>query len=272
MRHLYGTSGLINFKSAAPGNYQRLLLLCLLFLTSLFPATAQSSEEVMANANKLYADKQYAEAIRAYEQLITAGFTSEALHYNLANAYYRNQELGKAILHYEKARQIDPSDEDILHNLQVARSRQQDQIEDLPAFFLAQWWKSLRSRLSTGGWTVLALLMLWGSAAGFLLWLLGKERQQRKRGFWWGFGLLIACILPFTLAISRHYYDQHSREAILLTRQADLHYAPDTDSEVVLTIHEGLKVDLQDRISDWYKVRLPNGEVGWLPVGAVEEI
>ncbi|MCB0628694.1 MAG: tetratricopeptide repeat protein [Saprospiraceae bacterium] len=271
MWQLDGTPGLINVVTTASVGLGRWMIGGLLLLIVPLWAKAQP-EQLMKKANDLYAEKQYGQAIQNYEQLLSEGYTSEVLHYNLGNAYYRNQQLGLAILHYEKARQIDPSDEDILHNLEVAHSAQLDQIEDLPAFFLTQWWKHVRALLSTGGWTVLGLILLWGSAAGFLLWLLGKQRKQRKRGFWWGWSLLIACLLPFALAVSRHQYDQHSREAILLSQETQLHYAPDADSEVVLTIHEGLKVDLQDRISDWYKVRLPNGEVGWLPVETVEEI
>lgn len=272
MQLLSCTSNLSTYNSTVIGQYGRILLwIMLLFLLALPSAIAQP-EETMEKANGLYADKKYPEAIQVYEQLVNAGYTSEALHYNLGNAYYRNQELGKAILHYEKARLIDPADEDILFNLEVARATQMDQMDDLPAFFLTQWWKNIRSQLSTTAWTILALVVLWASAGGFLLRLLGKERQQRKRGFWWGLSLLIFSLLPFSLAISGNAYDEHSREAVLLTREADLHYAPDMDSEIVLTIHEGLKVDLQDRISDWYKVRLPNGEIGWLPVGVVEEI
>lgn len=229
-------------------------------------------EQLMEEANAAYANKDYRRAITAYEQVLADGYASAALHYNLGNAYFRSDQLGKAILQYEKARQLAPSDADIRHNLAVANARQADEMDPLPAFFLSQWWRGLRAQLSTNGWTAFGLLLLWTAAAGFLLWMFGSERRRRKQGFLAGVILLVLSALPFSLAISRHYYDQHSREAILTAREAALHFAPDDDSQVVLTIHEGLKVDLQDRISDWYKVRLPNGEVGWLPVGVVEEI
>lgn len=245
--------------------------LLILFLLMTATAFAQPIEQMEA-ANAAYANKNFQKAIQHYEQLLADGYSSSVLYYNLGNAYYRTQQLGKAVLYYEKARQIAPSDEDIQYNLEVAYAAQEDEMEDLPAFSLSKWWKGLRAQLSGNGWTILGLLSLWGSAAGFILWLMGSRRVHRKRGFLAGVILLVFCALPFSLAISRYYYDQHSNEAILMAREAQLHFAPDTDSQVVLTIHEGLKVDLQDRISDWYKVRLPNGEVGWLPVGVVEEI
>jgi tetratricopeptide (TPR) repeat protein len=244
------------------------LILSLLIAT----ATFSQNNQLMEAANAAYTNKNYETAIQHYEQLLSEGYHSEVIHYNLGNAYYRTQKLGRAILHYEKALQFAPTDEDILHNLKVANAQQVDEIEDIPAFFLGQWWKGLRSRLSTGAWTGIALFLLWGSAAGFILWLMAKQRDQRKRGFLVGVILLVLCTLPFLLAIDRNRYDRHSGEAILTAEETQLHFAPDTDSEVVHIIHEGLKVDLQDKISNWYKVRLPNGEVGWLPEEVVEEI
>lgn len=252
------------------GNYLILLTLLGALLLPL-PVQAQPTQ-LMEEANAAYANKNYQRAIDTYEQLLTEGFTSEVLHYNLGNAYFRTQQLGPAILHYEKARQLAPGDDDIQHNLDVAYALQADEMEPLPAFFLSKWWRGLRDQLTANGWSVLGMLLLWISAGGFLVWLLAGERRQRKRGFLIGVIALLLCTLPFALAISRKNYDQHSREAVLLSPEAQLHFAPDTDSEVVLTIHEGLKLDLEDRISDWYKVRLPNGEIGWLPVEVVGEI
>jgi SH3-like domain-containing protein len=48
--------------------------------------------------------------------------------------------------------------------------------------------------------------------------------------------------------------------------------APDAESESILVIHEGLKVDLLDIISGWTKVQLPNGDQGWIPLGVAIEI
>lgn len=252
------------------GSYWKLPLLLLFLLTqaSVWAQPAQLMEE----ANAAYANKDYQRAIDAYEQVLAEGLTSTALHYNLGNAYFRTQQLGKAVLHYEKALQLAPSDDDIQHNLEVAYALQADEMEPLPSFFLSRWWRGLRGQLSANSWTVFGLLLLWISAGGFLLWLLGKERTQRKRGFLVAIISLVLCALPFSLALSRKHFDEHSKEAVLLAREAQLHFAPDADSQVVLTIHEGLKLDLQDRISGWYKVRLPNGEIGWLPVEVVAEI
>ena len=58
----------------------------------------------------------------------------------------------------------------------------------------------------------------------------------------------------------------------MVEKQGQVYIAPDYDSQEIITIHEGLKVRLLDQLSGWHKVRLPNGEVGWLPVDALEKI
>lgn len=246
-------------------------LIIISFFLGIAGAAGQSAR-LMEQANQAYGEKSYNQAIQLYEQLLEQGYTSAALHYNLANAYYRKRELAKAILHYERARQSAPGDEDIKHNLAVARAQQTDAIEPLPEFFLSAWWKSIRARLTTSGWSILGLLLLWWSAAGFILWLWGSTRTWRKRGFVAGFVLLGLSVLPFVLAISRAQYDNHSGEAILMAQETALRAAPDEDSRAITTIHEGLKLELIDQIGEWYKVRLPDGEVGWMPQQAVAVI
>lgn len=246
-----------------------------LFILSLLSAAITSPAQpaqVMEQAGQAYNDEDYDRAIELYEQLLSEGYTSAALHYNLGNAYYRQHQLAPAILHYERARLSAPGDEDIQHNLAVARAKQVDQREPLPDFFLSAGWKNMRARLTTTGWTLLGLIVLWWSAAGFILWLWGSTRLWRKRGFLAAILLLIFSILPFALAISRAQYDQYSGEAILMTPDSGLHAAPDADSQVIATVHEGLKLEIMDQIGEWYKVRLPDGEIGWMPVQVMEVI
>ena len=80
-------------------------LVCLL-LWGVGPAVAQSEvspTEAMARANQQYEAGQFAEAISIYQAIIEAGVTSSDLYYNLANAYFKQGELGRAIVNYRRA-------------------------------------------------------------------------------------------------------------------------------------------------------------------------
>ena len=53
-------------------------------------------------AEELYAAKQYVEAAEVYADMFQYG-ESAALYYNYANALYKSNQLGLAILNYERA-------------------------------------------------------------------------------------------------------------------------------------------------------------------------
>lgn len=249
----------------------RLFLLGVLMLLLQISWT-QNVEEQFELANQSYNKKDYSTAIEQYENILDQGYQSADLHYNLANAYYRNREIGEAILHYERASRLKPRDKDIQHNLSFAQAQLQDEIEVLPPFFLARWWQNVQQLFSSNVWSVLSMLLLWGGIAGFVLWQLGSQRKQRQQGFIIGCILLFSSIFPVFWAMGSSKAEAHSREAILLVAATNLQSAPDAESATIMELHEGIKIALIDQINNWYKVRLSNGEEGWLPFEVVEEI
>ena len=86
------------------------LLLIILSTLNLQLSTA------FADANQLYADGNFADAANAYEAIIAEQPNSEA-YYNLGNAYFKQDELAKAILAYERCLRLDPRNKDAKYNL-----------------------------------------------------------------------------------------------------------------------------------------------------------
>ena len=250
----------------------RLLFAFLFFAASQVALAVDPAADIFRKANQAYQDKDFATAIEGYEQLLASDIESAEVEYNLANAYFRTNAYGQAVLHYERALLLTPGDEDIQHNLALTRQQLVDDIEVLPEFFLTKWWNAMRSALPATGWGILALLLWWIGVGGFCYWLIGKSRAEKKKGFLIGVVGVLLCILPFALAFSRQQFDEHSRLGIVLEHSTELRSAPDSGGKEVTTIHEGLKVKLLDQLGGWWKVQLPNGEQGWLSEGVVEEI
>jgi len=94
----------------------------------LFAASAYSNH-FLEKAEKAYDSKKYKEAITSYEKLISDGYKSYQLYFNLGNSYYRNNDLGKAIYYYELARKIEPNDEDVRINLAISSGKTTDKID-----------------------------------------------------------------------------------------------------------------------------------------------
>ena len=141
------------------------ILTLVLIWSTIAPVFAD--DDLPTKAEQLYAKKNYKDAIIAYETLISEGFTSYKLHYNLGNAYYKNNELGKAIYHYELANKLNTNNEDILNNLKLANDKTVDKIESKENFFLAAIKSGLVNALSSKGWAWLSIISLI-SALSFL--------------------------------------------------------------------------------------------------------
>ena len=69
-------------------------------------------------ASQAYTDGQWNEAIASYEQINSIGLESAALYCNMGNAYYKDGNISRAILNYERALKVDPSYEDARFNLE----------------------------------------------------------------------------------------------------------------------------------------------------------
>lgn len=249
------------------------------FFTILFllnPLTAQSEEidgtQIFNEGNALYAQKNYEEASKKYVTLLANNLESSEVYFNLGNCFFQQKEWGKAILNYERALTLAPNDEKILNNLQMVNDKTIDEIEKIPTFFLSRWWKNIHQLTHSGIWSTLGILLLWGGIGGFVMWLLGKERTQRKQGFLAGTISITLSLIILALAYSSYQAQKNSGSAIIMIKETSLKTLPDEISAEILPLHEGTKVKITEKITSWYKVRLENGEVGWIIESALEEI
>ena len=224
------------------------------------------------SANQAYEKADYKAAAEGYERVLADGFHAEGIYYNLGNTYYKSGHLGKAILNYERALLFDPDDEHTLYNLAIASAKVQGEIDPVPSFFLRSWWRAVRNTFTSNIWGGLALLLFWMGVGGLSLWQLGQNRSHKKRGFVLGIVLLGVSFLPLTLAWNSYQHQSNSNEGILIAKTAYLKSGADEASQEVRSIYEGTRLELLDQISIWTKVRLENGEIGWLAGDTFEEI
>ncbi|MCB0583991.1 MAG: SH3 domain-containing protein [Phaeodactylibacter sp.] len=236
-----------------------------------FHSPAQPAQALEA-ANQAYQDKEYAEAIRQYEEILLDGYYSEALYYNLGNAYYRNGELGRAILNYHRALNLAPKDEDILHNLELARSRLPDEIVKIQQSGVVKAWLSIQNTFSTRSWSFMGLALFWLGCAGFAIRLLGKNQSRKKAALGIGVILIVLSVFPFLLAFGRSQQEFFSDKAVIMVEETTLHAAPEENSQEVQKLYEGSTVEILDAIGAWNKVRLEDTKEGWLPKDVMEKV
>lgn len=226
--------------------------------------TAQTPDSVFSHGNELYRAGQYQEAAKLYESIIKQGMLSAELYFNLGNAYYRDRQLARAILSYERAAQLHPNDPDIEHNLKLSYLRTIDRIEPVPDMFLIQWMHAVGSFMSSDSvrWIfLLSWMVLFGSLAAMYLFLRpGMIRVSRILFFIsCAFVLLSAAMLGI-----QSFQDKTQDKAIIVASTVTAKSSPDTKAVDAFVIHEGLKVKVTDAVGEWVKVTLVDGKIGWI--------
>ena len=230
----------------------------------------------VANPNFQEADNDYKNgnfsvAAQKYENILKQNTASQELYYNLGNAYFKQNQIGKAVLSYERAL-LYGANEDVSYNLSIVRDKVKNEPEQIQAFFLRRWWDAFRRLTPVDTWSVLSILLIWAGIAGFCSWLLAEERLQKKRGFIAGVVLLPLSLLTFLAAKSNRSTLCERKTAVVMVENTVVRSAPDELGTTVETLGEGVKIAVLDQIGSWYKVQLSNGEQGWLTLNQIEKI
>lgn len=233
-------------------------------------------------ADSAYNKENYRLAIELYEQSIAGEGVSAMAYYNLGNAYFRNDNLGKAVLSYERALKLDPTDGDARQNLKFVLSRIQDRPEDDSSFF-AGVHRSVVSWQHPDVWAWIAFAVFVLFAGAVSCYLFSPNIMVKKAGFFGGFILLLLFIYALVIAADSAATAQRRSEAVVVAPSTQLSSTPRasrTASDKIVTIHEGTKVSIIDSVATpddpvspmWYNVKLNNSTKAWLRATDVERI
>jgi len=240
----------------------------LLFIIVLFNVSqviySQDIFELVDQANEYYINNEYELAIEKYQAVLDSDYESAQLHYNLGNAYFKSHKLTMALVCYERAYLLDPTDEEISHNLNMARKYVVDEIDVLPELQLKIWFKRFAGILSSDSWAhfsisafILALLLL-------LFYLFSKRLMIRKITFWIAVFSLFISISCYTLAYQQKKLVYDHNFAIISSPSVTIKSSPDESGTELFQLHEGTKVVIIDQLGDWREIKLSDGNVGWL--------
>jgi tetratricopeptide (TPR) repeat protein len=235
-------------------------------------AIAQSPDQFYQQADSLYQQKKFAEARDLYEAIVSNGYVSGDLLYNLGNTYYRLGDLGRAILNYERARRFLPGDDDVRHNLQLANLRVVDRIEPTPRLFLWDWWDGIKGAISAQSAVWLVLVFLVFVAVAAITMMLGHAYGVRKIALIGGLVAVFFLAFTLVLAIQKIAEAERQDEAVVVAEITTVKNSPDQRSTDAFVLHAGVKVRLIDSVNDWVQIRLADGKVGWMERAAVVTI
>ena len=252
-------------------NRNILILLFLVFSVSSVVSQEERTEKFKQGV-EFYTASNYREALNKWLEIYDTGYRSAALCYNIANAYFKLNDIPGAILFYERALLLKPADSNINYNLQISRSLVVDKFEEIPQLFFVRWFDFLSLLMPTNTWAV-------ASIAAFVLFLLllslyiySSKYKVKVIGFWVALFFLImsASSLAFTIRNRSLVYD--SRKAVIFAPSVNGKSSPDTSGTDLFVLHEGSKVSVEDMVGEWYEIRLSDGNKGWIPANSLEII
>ena len=224
------------------------------------------------NADTEYQKGNYQQAIRDYEEILKNGESAE-IYFNLGNAYYRTDNITKAVLNYERARLLSPGDDDINFNLQFARSKTIDKITPESEMFFVTWYKSLVNFTSVDNWAKTGILCIVMALLLVLLYLFGPQLMLRKIGFFGGLAFFVIFLLSNLFAFQQKQALDNRTGAIIISPSVNIKKTPAKNSTDQFVLHEGTRVDIIDKgMTDWRCIRVGDGREGWIETKAIEEI
>ena len=240
----------------------------LIFIFGCSQLMAQSAQEDFAKALQAQTNSNIPKAIQLYESIGNAAQVSATAHNNLALAYIKNKQLGKGILHLERALRLDCRHADAHHNLKAANQRILVPLQSSTPIFFVRWWNGLVHSLSSTAWALLFLLIFGGGiaclSAGY--WRsIGKYRN-------WGVILIMFSSLPMLWGFQQKANELDNSAAIIIKTEVGIRQAPELNSPEIELVHEGIKVKILEQKDTWVHVQLPNHLIGWMPSKMLERI
>lgn len=235
-------------------------------------SAAATPAQLWDRANTAYINGDYRAAIEGYERILDSDLRSVKLYYNLANAHFKENDLGRAILFYRRALRLAPGDDDIRYNLSVAESRTKDNIERIPEFFFVEWMRGVRHTMSGTAWTVLSLVLLAAALALFLVYLLAPRLSLRKTGF---YGTMLAAVLFMAatwFAVADRRETTGEERAVVMSASTAVKSSPDQSATDLFVLHEGTVVGVAGQLDDWCEIVLDDGKKGWIEGRKIERI
>lgn len=236
-----------------------------LFFVLFVNLSFSQQDDIFVVANEKYNSLDFVGAIEKYNELLKGGFHSSELYFNLGNAYYKLDSLAQSIYYYEKGLKYFPNDSSLTQNLEYLNNLTIDDIESLPEDIISMQFNYLLNYFSFNNWSIITIITAILSCFIFLLYFLSKSSKYKRTYF-------TIFILSFMLTSSllfvnfKIYNVQTTIEfGIVYNDVIEVNFEPNEKSEVLFEIHEGTKVEIIENFdTDWLKIKLSNGQTGWV--------
>ncbi len=249
----------------------RILVLLVLSLNGML-GMAQNPDSLFVEANEMYRQEKYNEALKTYQEIEALDQESWALYYNMGNIHYKMNQVAPAIFYYEKALKLRPDQQDVLFNLEFANQMVLDNIEPLPRNLGQRFMDAVILRLTYETWAKIAVGLAFLFALLFLMYHFSYSTGKKRFYFITSIITVVLVTTSVFFAFRNQLYVKSNKEAIIFASEAEVMNAPTTTSETYFELHEGTKVTVLESLDNWKKIRIADGKIGWIDEKHLKEI
>ena len=240
------------------------IIILLTLLAAFAPAEAQEPARRFIAAMEAYKAQQYQKAIANLEAIAQEGVRNGALYYNLGNAYLKSNDLGRAILWYERALSLLPNDPDLRFNhtyaLSLARDAAEENADSLVRILF--FWKFQLGSRTVVLWAICLNLIFWGL---LLVWRLTRRRAFRHAAA----AALVPALIFILTAVFNYYEVAQGSDAVVLAEQVPVRSGLTGASTELFVLHAGARVKVVKHIKDHLQIRFSKDKIGWVEQHAV---
>jgi tetratricopeptide (TPR) repeat protein len=257
----------------AKSGFKKVILYLIFVLTMSIPqaeANYHPADSLFKEGNRAYQEEDYNRAIDCYRQMIDSGIKNHQVYYNLGNAYFRENQLGRAIANYNLGLNLSPRDEDILANLQYVRLFVADKVKEQSSNFLSE---NVDRILSF--WTPDELSLIFVASYFLFVFLLVLWIFSRTKGVSLNTIVVVFLLIFVASGIGfglRLHEVSMVNNGVVIADEVDIRSGPGEEWTSQFTAHQGLELVIKGEASGWYQIILPNQVIGWVPEKAVEKI
>jgi len=243
-----------------------LLIITFIFISTPDFIIAGTPELLFEAGSKAYLEGDWRTALEHWEQIEASGYHSSALYYNMGNAYFKTGILGKSILYWEKAAKLIGEDSDLAANLEIARARLVDKIDEPVRLPVWDWFDWIRTRFSATvlGYVGIIICFIIFAVMALRKWV-ARNPSTKRRLLIPVWIIIVLLVFDLSLLALKARDDLRQREGILLVSDAEVFSAPAHGSgKLLFSLHEGTKVRIYRELKDWYEISAGKDRQGWI--------
>lgn len=248
------------------------LLIVLFFVSAIgtvrLSASSDGISDGFTNANQLYEEGKFAEALTVYKS-IEAQVAHWKLFYNMGNCYYKTGDYVKAKIYYLRAERLKPFDTSIQKNIDIVNKRFSDKIEPETPDFISRTVQRIETLISLN--MVSAALIVSIIVLNLFIFLLLKNGQTRFRLYGVSFSLVITLLMA-GYHIYRTGKQTLRNTAVIVKADTELRSGPGENNTILFKVNPGLKVKIIEKSRNWAQISASSQIAGWIEKESIEQI